>query len=99
SAAGEVAPPYFAEAIGLARAIGDGWRLSPILAFQAIGAVIAGDLITARAAAEEGRDLADALGDRSNSRWCRDALGWALLYQGDLVGAVAQFGAVVAEAE
>jgi len=73
--------------------------LSPILAFQAIGAVIAGDPITARAAAEEGRDLADALGDRSNSRWCRDALGWSLLYQGDLAGAVAQFGEVAAEAD
>ena len=95
----EVAGPYFVEAFGLARAIGDRWRLSQLLAWQAIGAVIAGDPRTVRAAAEEGRDLADALGDRSNSRWCRGTLGWALLYQGDLVGAVAQFGAVVAEAE
>ena len=31
----EVARPYFAEAIGLARALGDRWRLSQILAWQA----------------------------------------------------------------
>jgi predicted ATPase/class 3 adenylate cyclase/DNA-binding CsgD family transcriptional regulator len=95
----EVAQPYFAEAIVLAQALGDQWRLTQILAWQAITAVLAGDSITARAAGEEGRDRADSLGDQSNSRWCRAALGWAQLYQGDLVGAVAQFGAVVDESE
>jgi predicted ATPase/class 3 adenylate cyclase len=44
----ELARPYFAEAIGLARAIGDRWRLSQILAFQAQGAIIAGDPLAAR---------------------------------------------------
>ena len=34
----EVARPYFAEAIGLARAMGDRWRLSQILGWQAIAA-------------------------------------------------------------
>ena len=53
--------------------------------------------IAARAAGEEGRDLADAIGDGFNSRQCRLCLGWAQLMQGDLAGAVAQFGAVVAE--
>ena len=33
----EVARPYFAEAIGLARAVGDRWRLSQILGWQAYG--------------------------------------------------------------
>ena len=50
-------------------------------------------------AAEEGRDLADAIGDRSNSRHCRMCLGVVQIYQGELAGAVAQFRAVVAEAE
>ena len=36
----EVARAYFAEAIGLARAIGDRWRLSQILALQAQGATM-----------------------------------------------------------
>ena len=38
-------------------------------------AIAAGDLIAARVAAEEGRDLADAIGDRFNSRHCRMCLG------------------------
>ena len=36
---------------------------------------LAGDPIAARAAAEEGRDLADAIGDRFDSRQCRCCLG------------------------
>ena len=67
----EAARAYFAEAIGLARALGDRWRLSQILGWQAIAALAAGDPIAVRAAAEEGRDLADAIGDRFGSRRCR----------------------------
>jgi predicted ATPase/class 3 adenylate cyclase len=93
----EVARSYFAEAIGLARAIGDRWRLSQILALQAQGATIAGNPLAARAAAEEGRDLADAIGDRSNSRVCRFWLGLAQGVSGDLAGAVKQLGEVAAE--
>jgi DNA-binding CsgD family transcriptional regulator len=95
----EVARSYFAEAIGLARAIGDRWRLSQILALQAQGAAIAGDPLAARAAAEEGRDLADAIGDGSNSRVCRFWLGMAQAASGDLAGAVTQLGEVAAESE
>jgi predicted ATPase/class 3 adenylate cyclase len=95
----EVARPYFDEAIGLARAIGDRWRLSQILALQAQGAAIAGDPFAVRAAAEEGRDLADAIGDGSNSRASRFWLGLAQATSGDLAGAVTQFGEVAAESE
>ncbi|MBO0866195.1 MAG: LuxR family transcriptional regulator, partial [Mycobacterium sp.] len=95
----EVAGTYFAEAIGLARAVDDRWRLSQILGWQANTAIVAGDPITTRATAEEGRDLADAIGDRFGSRQCRYCIGNAQMMQGDLVGAVAQFGAVAAEAE
>ena len=49
--------------------------------------------------AEEGRDLADAIGDRFGSRLCRLCLGVAQLFQGDLAGAAAQFGELVAEAQ
>ena len=94
----EVARAYFAEAIGLARAVDDRWRLSQILALQAQGAHLAGDPIAVRAAGEEGRDLADAIGDRFNSRVCRFCLGEQQL-QGDLAGAAAQFAEVAAEAE
>jgi DNA-binding CsgD family transcriptional regulator len=95
----EAAPAYFAEAIGLARALGDPWRLSMILAWQVVAAVAAGDPIALRAAAEEGRDLSDATGDRFHSRLCRVGLGIAQIFQGDLAGAVAQLAAVAVEAE
>jgi hypothetical protein len=95
----EVARPYFDEAIRLARAISDRWRLSQILALQAQGAAIAGDPFAVRTAAEEGRDLADAIGDGSNSRACRFWLGLAQATSGDLAGAVTQFGEVAAESE
>ena len=95
----EVARPYFAEAIGLARSIGDGWRLSQILAWQAYGSVMVGDPIAIRAAAEEGRDLADAIGDRFASHGCRWSLGVAQGMTGDPVGAVAQLREVIAEAD
>jgi predicted ATPase/DNA-binding CsgD family transcriptional regulator len=96
----EVARAYFAEAIGLVRALDDRWRLSELLAWQALGAaVVAGDPIAGRAAAEEGRDLADAIGDRYGSRRCRFSLGTAQMWEGDLAGAATQFSVVAAEAE
>ncbi|MDT5328319.1 MAG: hypothetical protein QOF25_5471 [Mycobacterium sp.] len=95
----EVAGPYFAEAIGLARSIGDGWRLSWILSWQAFGAVMVGDPIAVCAAAEEGRDLADAIGYRQASHGCRWSLAVAQGMTGDSVGAVAKLSEVIAEAE
>jgi predicted ATPase/DNA-binding CsgD family transcriptional regulator len=95
----EVARACFSEAIGLARAVDDRWRLSRILALQAQGAEIAGDLPRMRAAGEEGRDLADAIGDGFNSRACRFYLGMSQTARGDPAGAVTQLGEVAAEAE
>jgi DNA-binding CsgD family transcriptional regulator len=95
----ELAGEYFAEAIDLARALGDRWRMSQILAWETFGAVPLGNPISTHAAAEEGRDLADAIGDRFDSRQCRYSLGFALWWRGDLAGAVAQFRDLVAEAE
>jgi predicted ATPase/class 3 adenylate cyclase/DNA-binding CsgD family transcriptional regulator len=95
----EVARACFTEAIGLARAVDDRWRLSRILALQAQGAEIAGDPIAVLTAGEEGRDLADAIGDRFNSRTCRFYLGTSQTARGDLAGATAQLGEVAAEAE
>jgi predicted ATPase/class 3 adenylate cyclase/DNA-binding CsgD family transcriptional regulator len=83
----EVAQPYFAEAIDTVRAAGDRWTLCQILTWTAIMAEVAGEPMAERAAAEEGRDLADALGDRFLSRNCRVWLGRALMYQGDLADA------------
>jgi predicted ATPase/class 3 adenylate cyclase/DNA-binding CsgD family transcriptional regulator len=95
----EAARSYLAEAIGPARALGDPWRLSQMLVAQAFAARAAGNPLAMRAAAEEGRDLADAIGDRFTSRRCRFGLGIAQASNGDLAGAVAQFAAVADEAE
>ena len=48
--------------------------MSQILFWQAYGAILAGDPIAARAAGEEGREVADAIGDRFGSRQCRVGL-------------------------
>jgi hypothetical protein len=90
---------YFADAIELARALGDKWRLSQLLGFQAYAAMMAGDPMAARAASDEGRELADALGDRFESGQCRVwgiAGGRAVL--GDLSGADAELRAIIADA-
>jgi hypothetical protein len=96
----ETAQPYFTEATALARSLGDRWRLSQILGWQAYSAFIAGDPIAARAAGEEGRDLADAVGDHFVSRMCRCwGVGAARMIQGDLAAADAVIRELVAEAE
>lgn len=95
----ETALPYLTEAIGIARTLDDRWRLTQILNWQAYGAYFAGDPVAARAAAQEGSDLAAAIGDQFHSRACRWNLGLAQLMKGDLVDAVTQFRAVIVEAD
>jgi predicted ATPase/class 3 adenylate cyclase/DNA-binding CsgD family transcriptional regulator len=92
------ADPYFAEAVGIARELGDSWRLSQILLRQAVAAIYTGDPIGAGTAAEEALHLAEAVGDRFNSRQCRWVIGWARTYRGDLTGAVTQLRQVTDEA-
>jgi predicted ATPase/class 3 adenylate cyclase/DNA-binding CsgD family transcriptional regulator len=95
----DVARPYFAEAIGLARSTGDEWRLSQILSWQAVGAVMVGEPIAVRAVAEEGREVADANGYGHASRGCRWSLGVAQGMEGDPVGAIAKLSEVIADAD
>jgi predicted ATPase/class 3 adenylate cyclase/DNA-binding CsgD family transcriptional regulator len=95
-----VARSYLDEAAGLARESGDKWRLSQILWCRAYTAIHDGDPRAAIAAGEEGRDLADEVGDRFVSRQCRYwGLGTAHLFRGDLAEAAAQFRAILSEAE
>jgi predicted ATPase/class 3 adenylate cyclase len=95
----EVAQPYAVEAIGLARESGDRRRLSEALAWHGQAAFYRGDPLAMRVTAEEGRDLADAIGDRFISRACRWGLGWARMVTGDLAGAITELRAVAAEAD
>jgi len=94
------ADPYFVEAVGLARTLGDDWRLSQILGWQAFAAITGkGDPIAVRAAAEEGRDIADTIGDGYTSRMCRWCLGLADMMQANSAAAISQFENLLAEAE
>jgi predicted ATPase/class 3 adenylate cyclase/DNA-binding CsgD family transcriptional regulator len=95
----EDAQTYFGEAIDLARKISDKWSLCQIFGYQATAAFFAGEPIAVCAAAEEGRDLADALGDRFFSRNCRAWLSLALTIRGDSAYASQVSRALVDEAE
>jgi predicted ATPase/class 3 adenylate cyclase/DNA-binding CsgD family transcriptional regulator len=93
------ARPYFAEAMEIARALGDGFTLCQILAWQAFAAHVAGDAGVTRMAGEEGRDLADAIGARLHSRQCRWCLGSARMMNGDVRTAIAELREVTDEAD
>ena len=95
----EAARTYYSEAIVFVRNLDDRWSLSQILAWQANTEFVAGHPIAARVAGEEGRNLADAIGDRPNSRWCRSSLAWVELMQGDVNGAVALSRDLIADCE
>jgi hypothetical protein len=79
----ELAGPYFAEAAGLAREIGDSRLLGQILALDALSALIVGEPVTAQPAAEEGLQAADSIGDAFVARQCRLALCWAQIFSSD----------------
>jgi predicted ATPase/class 3 adenylate cyclase/DNA-binding CsgD family transcriptional regulator len=90
---------YRAEAIGLARKLGDRLRLSHILSIETLVASFTGDVIGKRAAAQEGSELAEAIGYRAGFVRCRWYLGLAQLAQGDCAGAVEHFRTAGAASE
>ncbi|OBK10418.1 LuxR family transcriptional regulator [Mycobacterium asiaticum] len=93
------AASYYSEAIGLARALDEQWALSQILAWQSNTALNTGDLAAARVAGEEGRVIADAIGDGGNSRQCRLAIGWSLLVQGSIIEAISELRTLAADCD
>ena len=93
------AKPYLAEALELARAVGDTWRISQVLGWQAYGAMMWGDCTAADVIACEGIDFADSIGDKFVARQCRWVLGLAKLWGGELGVATAQFARTADEAE
>jgi DNA-binding CsgD family transcriptional regulator len=95
---GHVAGADFLEAGRLARELDDRWRLSQILGWQATAGMSVGDHVAINAAAREGCDLADAIGDDSNARLCRLALGSAAIYRAEMRRATLQLCDVLAEA-
>ncbi len=95
----DAARPYFAEAAHLARDVGDSWRLSQILERQSYVAMfVAGDLHGTVSAANEGRELAQKIGDSLTSHQCGIYIAGALYAHGDLRQAAAQARSVTIEA-
>jgi hypothetical protein len=92
------AGPYFAEAIELARASGDLSVSYQLRAYQTFVGSVAGNPVESQAAGEEGRDLADALGDKFISRYCRVLVSAALGMQGKIAEAVDVSRSLVEEA-
>jgi hypothetical protein len=95
----EVARADFTEAGRLARELDDRWRLSQILASQAMAGMMVGDPAAIIAAGPEGRDLAESIGDDFNARRCRLSLGILHLYRGEMTRASALFRDLAAEAK
>ncbi len=94
------AMPYIAEALDVARKLGDRWRLSQVLAWHSYIACLAGDPVTTSAAGEEGEMYADAVGDHFIARMCRYwGRGVAPFQRGDLHGAVEVLGDLMVEAD
>ncbi len=95
----EVAGQYLAEANALARELGDSWRLSQILNQQLQVAFVKGDPRAIRAVGDEGRTIADAMGDGYGSRQSRWRLAGIPLLEGNLAEALTQFREVIADSE
>jgi DNA-binding CsgD family transcriptional regulator len=95
----EVAQRYFAEAIDLVRASGDQWTLGQIRGYQAFTAQVAGDPVGCQAAAQEGLDVAEALGERYMAGFSRWSLATAWYLQGNLAECCRIVGPLAEEAE
>ncbi len=93
----QLAAPFFQEATELARTSGELAALAQLRAYQSFVCAAAGDPVSAQAAGEEGRDLADAIGDSFISRYSRTFLSIALAERGKLVEACAVGRALVEE--
>ena len=94
------AQEYRAEAIALARKLGDRLRLSHILSVETLVASFTGDRDRRNVpAAQEGCELAEAIGYRAGFVRCRWYLGLAQLALGDCAGAVEHFRTAGAAAE
>jgi predicted ATPase/class 3 adenylate cyclase/DNA-binding CsgD family transcriptional regulator len=94
----DIARPYVEEAIELARAVDDRAMLCQALTWHGQNAFYGGNPRAGRIAAEEGRDIAEELGDRFCSRAARWALAWAATVGGAVASGVAELRAVAAEA-
>ncbi|OBF98353.1 transcriptional regulator [Mycobacterium sp. 852002-51152_SCH6134967] len=83
----EVSRAYWADAIDLARKADDRSKLCYYLSCLAVATNVAGQPLASQLAAEEGRVVADAIGDGFVSRHCRIWLATAMGWRGGVRGA------------
>ncbi|QLL06541.1 LuxR family transcriptional regulator [Mycobacterium vicinigordonae] len=95
----DVARISFGEAIDLARRTEDKWTLCGTFIYMSAVCAIGGEPTAGLACAEEGRDIADELGDQFIARSCRAWLGVTLWELGDLAQAAEITRSTVASAE
>jgi predicted ATPase/class 3 adenylate cyclase/DNA-binding CsgD family transcriptional regulator len=95
----DVALSYITEAVDVARASGDESILCDIRSYQAFACNAAGLPSASQTAAEEGRALADKLGDGFRSRHCRIWLASAVGLQGNPAAGRTLLNQVAEEAE
>ena len=91
----ELARPYFAEAIELARDLGDRWRLSQLYIEEARSAMGAGDPAACQRAAAKALEVASAIGNHATVRAGHWASGWARGFRGDFRGALRELGTAI----
>ena len=90
---------HFDEGIDLARQLGERWWLCELLNWRAFSGNATGDLTITLTAAEEGRALAEAIGDRSHGRLCRMWLALAHVCLGDLIPGIGELSVVCDDAQ
>ncbi|MGN6336892.1 response regulator transcription factor, partial [Mycobacterium sp.] len=88
---------FFAEATELARELDDSRSLAQIVALEWMTGRVLDEPAAAQAAAEEGLQIAEDIGDGFLSRQLRYLRGWAQVLRGDLIGCAATLGEVVEE--
>ena len=88
---------YFAEATELARELEDLWRLSQVLERQAYRALFVSGDLHAVLAANEGRELAERIGDHLMSHQCGVYISGALAMLGELTASRTQARTVALE--
>lgn len=87
---------YFAEAIELARTLDDQRTLGQILVCQAYAATLTADPVTSHRIAQEGRDIATAVGDWSSAWRARVWVAWSNTLIGELDSAISELDELMA---
>jgi DNA-binding CsgD family transcriptional regulator len=96
---GDAAAPYFSEAAGLARDLGDWWRLSQILQRQSyVATIVSGDPRATLASLNEGLEIARSIGDYLSKHQCGINLACMLWARGEFAASATQSRATANEA-